>query len=138
MTQPINNDPATPARKAETAPVPLRQRLADWLSRAWRPAGTIAAVCLAALLMWHVANGKNGLNAWHKKRAEDLQLRKEIDDLQSENTRLRERIERLKSDPGAIEHEARQKLHYAKPDEVIVDLPPDPKQQPAPPAGAAK
>jgi len=40
-------------------------------------------------------------------------------------------VERLKKDPDAIEHEAREKLHYARPGEVIYTLPPDPKQKPA-------
>ena len=57
---------------------------------------------------------------WQQKRVEDRQLRKEIDDLQQENARLRERIERLKSNPDAIGQVARDKLHYAKPNEVIV------------------
>ena len=36
---------------------------------------------------------------------------------------MREQIEHLNSDPDAIEREAREKLHYAKPGEVIVTLP---------------
>lgn len=78
-----------------------------------------------------MVNGKNGLTVWHKKRAEDRQLRQEINDLQQENARLREHIEHLKSDPDAIEHEAREKLHYAKPGEVIYALPAAPQAQPA-------
>jgi len=77
-------------------------------------------------------NGKNGLTVWRQKRAEDKQLQKEIKELEEENARLREHVERLKSDPGAIEHEAREKLHYAKPNEVIVALPPQPKDSPIP------
>ena len=46
-----------------------------------------------------------------------------------ENARLRVRVEKLKSDPDAIEREAREKLHYARPGEVIYTLPPDPAQQ---------
>ena len=46
----------------------------------------------------------------------------EIKQLQDENAHLREHVEQLKSDPDAIEHEAREKLHYAKPNEVIVAL----------------
>ena len=80
-------------------------------------------------LRWHVVNGKHGLSVWQQKRVEDKQLRKEIEDLQQENARLRERIEKLKSDPDAIEHEAREKLHYAKPGEVIYALPPEPPAQ---------
>ena len=105
------------------APLPIGKRAALWAARAWRPAGTAVAVVLALLLTWHVINGKNGLQAWHKKRGEDLLLRKDINDLQQENARLKERIEKLKSDPDAIEHEAREKLHYAKPGEVIYALP---------------
>ena len=99
------------------------------MQRAWRPAGTAVAVGLALLLMWHVVNGKNGLTVWHQKRAEDQQLQKEIQRLDQENARLREHVERLKSDPDAIEHEAREKLHYAKPNEVIVALPAETKEQ---------
>jgi cell division protein FtsB len=101
--------------------------------RVWRTAGTVLAVCLALLLTWHVVNGKNGLTVWHKKRAEDQQLRREIDSLEKENARLRDRIDRLKNDPEAIEHEAREKLHYARPGDVIVALPDQPKPQPPAP-----
>jgi cell division protein FtsB len=68
---------------------------------------------------------------WHQKRAEDRQLQKEIQDLEQENAHLREHNERLKSDPNAIEHEAREKLHYTKPGEVIYTLPAPPQPQPA-------
>jgi cell division protein FtsB len=106
-----------------TAVVPLSRRVLEWAQRAWRPAGTVVAAGLALLLTWHVINGKDGLQVWHEKRSQDQQLRREIDDLQQENARLRDHIERLKSDPDAIEHEAREKLHYAKPGEVIYTLP---------------
>jgi cell division protein FtsB len=84
---------------------------------------------LALLLGWHVVNGKHGLSVWQQNRVEDRQLRQQIDDLQQENGRLRQRVGRLKSDPDAIGHEAREKLHYAKPNEVIVTLPPDRQPQ---------
>ena len=91
------------------------------------------AKVLAILLTWHVINGKHGLTVWRQKRAEDLQLRKEIDNLQQENARLRQHVERLKTDPDAIEHEAREKLHYAKPGEVIYTLPAQTPPQTNPP-----
>ena len=111
------------APKPKAAPKLLRERALEWGQRMWRPAGTGVVVALALLLGWHVVNGKHGLSAWQQNRTQDKQLRKEIDDLQQENARLRVRVEKLKSDPNAIEHEAREKLHYAKPGEVIVDLP---------------
>ena len=116
-----NAPTAKPATEA-AAPAPLSLRLVAFAQRAWRPAGTGIAVLLALLLMGHVVNGKNGLTIWHQKRTEDKQLQKEIEDLQQENAQLREHVERLKSDPDAIEHEAREKLHYAKPNEVIVAI----------------
>ena len=119
----------------ETVAVPLSNRALEFAQRAWRPAGTALAVCLALLLMGHVVKGKNGLTIWHKKRAEDQQLQKEINQLQQENAQLSQHVEQLRSDPDAIEHEAREKLHYAKPNEVIVALPGPPKDL-AQPAGA--
>jgi cell division protein FtsB len=47
---------------------------------------------------------------------------------------MRQQVERLNTDPEAIEREAREKLHYAKPGEVIYALPAQPRGQ-AQPAG---
>src|SRR5665213_4599569 len=116
------------------SPAPIPRRALDWSLRVWRPTGTAVAVGLALLLGWHVVNGKHGLSVWQQKRVEDRQLRKEIDALQQENARLQVRIDRLKSNPDAIEHEAREKLHYAKPGEVIYALHAAPAVQ-AQPAG---
>jgi cell division protein FtsB len=127
----------TEENAAGTVAGPMPRRALDWTMRVWRPAGTVVAVALALLLTWHVIDGKNGLSAWHNKRAEDHRLQREINDLERENASLRERIERLKSNPEAVGMLAREKLHYAKPNEVIVTLPPDP-QTPAQPAAAGK
>jgi cell division protein FtsB len=117
--------------------IPLSWRAVEFMGRAWRPAATVVVVMLALLLGWHAFYGKNGVSVWEQKRVEDRQLRKEIDDLQQENSRLRTRIEQLKTNPDAIGQVARDKLHYAKPNEVIVTLPPEPQKQ-AQPAGAGK
>jgi cell division protein FtsB len=117
------------------APDPMPRRALDWPQQVWSPAGTVVAIVLALLLIWHVFNTKNGLSVWYQKRAEDRQLQREITDLKQENARLRQQVERLKSDPNAIEQAARERLHYAKPGEVIYALPAQPKTQPA---GVAK
>ena len=106
-----------------------RERAIDWAQQAWRPAGTLVAVMLALGFGWGVVNGKHGLSVWHQQRTEDKQIRQEIQELQQENDHLRDHIGRLKSDPSAIEHEAREKLHYAKPGEVIYTLPSVPQAQ---------
>jgi cell division protein FtsB len=108
-----------------------REPAAHWAERIWRPAGTLLAVLLALLLTWHVIDGKDGLSAWQKKRAEERQYQQEIDRLQKENTQLSDQIQHLQSDPNAIEHEAREELHYAKPGEVIYTLPAPPQGQTA-------
>jgi cell division protein FtsB len=117
-----------------TGAAPIQKRALDWTLRVWRPVGTVVAVGLALLVTWHVINGKHGLNVWQQNRLEDHELQKEIKDLGDENARLRDRVERLKSDPDAIEHEAREKLHYAKPGEVIYTLPAGAQAQPQPAA----
>jgi cell division protein FtsB len=111
-------------------PQPLSQKVLTAAARIWRPAGSVLAVALALLLTWHVVNGKHGLSVWQQKRVEDRQLRQEINSLEQENARLRDRIHKLKTDPDAIEREAREKLHYAKPGEVIYALPADSAAQP--------
>jgi cell division protein FtsB len=130
LFQPEKKKPASP-------PLPPRKRALAFIRRAWRPAGTVVAVVLALLLMGHVINGKHGLSVWQQKRAEDRALQNQIKDVQQENAQLRRQIERLKTDPAAIEHEAREKLHYAKPGEVIYTLPPPPPAQ-AQPSSSAK
>ncbi|HET6207800.1 MAG TPA: septum formation initiator family protein [Terracidiphilus sp.] len=131
-----DNDQAvgsTQKRRAVTPREPFSRQALQWAMRVWRPAGSVIAVGLALLLTWHVVNGKHGLSVWQQKRVEDRQLRREIEDLQQENAILRQRVEKLKSDPHAIEREARENLHYAKPGEVIYALPPVPPPH-APPA----
>ena len=113
----------TPAREPVPAREPLSARVRELWRRIWRPAGTLVAFALALVLTWHVINGKHGLNVWLEKRTEDKQLQRDIKDLNEENARLRDRIGHLKSDPDTIMIRARETLHYAKPDEVIVALP---------------
>lgn len=117
-----------PAPPAE--PLSKRELAIALARRAWRQAGTVVAVVLAALLMWHVINGKHGLSFWHQNHKRDHDLQQQINDIQQENAHLRKQIDRLKSDPDAIEREAREKLHYAKPGEVIYSLPDLPPRQP--------
>lgn len=107
----------------------LRERALNHAQRLWRPAGTVVAVVLALLVTWHVIYGKHGISIWQQKRAEDRALQQEIKNLQQENADMRQHIQHLQSDPDAIEREAREKLHYAKPGEVIYTLPAQPQQQ---------
>ena len=120
-------------KEAANEPLPLRERGILWLQQGWRPAGTVFAAILALAFAWSVINGKHGLSTWYQQRSQEKQLKNEIQQLEDENAHLRQHVDRLKTDPDAIEHEAREKLHYAKPGEVIYTLPPDKQKQPPAP-----
>jgi cell division protein FtsB len=89
----------------------------------WRKVATVAAGALAVGLGYHVIFGQNGLTAYQQKRQEFLSLQGQLHSLQRENELLKGHVERLQSDPDAIEHQAREELHYTRPGEVIYTLP---------------
>ena len=77
-------------------------------------------VVLGALFFgYHAFFGVNGVNSYQQKRTEGRAIEKRIADLQQQNAKLQQKVNQLKSDPDAIEHEARERLHYARPGEVI-------------------
>ncbi len=119
------------------ADLSLPKRVQAFARRVWPQTASVLAVGLTLWLGWQVVYEKNGLSAWQQKRAEERQLLKENEDLKQENAHLRDQIERLKSNPDAIGIVARSTRRYAKPNEVIVTLPPD-KKTPAQPAGTVK
>ena len=90
-----------------------------------RRVATCAVVLLTVMLGFHVVFGKNGLIAYRAKRTQVHDLREQMTGLQTENSRLRSHVDRLSSDPDAVEHEARESLHYTRPGEVIYTVPAD-------------
>jgi len=92
---------------------------AGFVYRMRRRIATGAVVGAALFFGYHAFFGANGVNMYAQKRAEGRVLAKHIADLQQQNTRLQQQVTELKTDPDAIEHEARERLHYAKPGEVI-------------------
>jgi cell division protein FtsB len=92
---------------------------AGFLYRMRRRIATGAVVAAALFFGYHAFFGENGVNMYAQKRAEGRVLVKHIADLQQQNTRLQQQVKELKTDPDAIEHEARERLHYARPGEVI-------------------
>jgi cell division protein FtsB len=119
--------PLAETSKSEEQSQPLMERWWSQYKANRRRIGTVAAAVFAVLLAWHVVSGRNGLTSWQQKRADDKALAKEIEELTAENARIAQHVDRLRSDPGAIEHEARLRLRYARPNEVIYALPDVPK-----------
>ena len=91
-----------------------------------RRLATVLAVLLAAGVGYHVVFGPNGLTVYKGKRESERALTQQLQLLSRENDSLKGHVERLESDPGAIEHQAREELHYTRPGEVIVTLPVEP------------
>ncbi len=87
-----------------------------------RSLATVFALALALLFGWHAVFGANGITAYAQKRGEDRALQAQIDKLSTENAKLKDHVEHLQTDPDAIEVEARQRLHYTRPGEVIYTL----------------
>jgi cell division protein FtsB len=98
----------------------------DRVSTGWRKAATAGIGALAVLMGYGVVFGHNGLTAFEHKRVETRDLQVQMQRLQAENDRLKEHVDHLQNDPGAIEHQAREELHYTRAGEVIYTLPAKP------------
>jgi cell division protein FtsB len=106
------------------------KRAAERVSEAWhwlytsrRRLATAGVGLLALYVAAHAVFGANGFLVYVHKRAEAQKLDQQIEQLKQENDRLSENIKALKTDPAAIEREAREQLHYARPGEVIYTMP---------------
>jgi cell division protein FtsB len=89
----------------------------------WRRVATVAAAALAIGVGYHVVFGQNGLTVYQQKNRDAKMLDGQVKSLERENELLKAHVERLQSDPNAIEHQAREELHYTRPGEVIYTLP---------------
>ena len=96
----------------------------SWLLTARRRVATFSVGALILFLGYHVIFGANGLLVYRQKRQQSREIQQQIENMQQQNATLEKQIKALKSDPQAIEKEARESLHYARPGEVVYTLPP--------------
>jgi len=89
-----------------------RRRLATW-----------GLFVFAALIAAHVLFGTNGWMAYEDKKTEYRKVTDDVQRMQQENAQLEAQIKALKTDPKAIEKEAREQLKYAKPGEIVYVMP---------------
>ena len=92
------------------------------LYRVRRTLATAVAVALALVFGWHAFFGQNGITAYAQKRAQNRALQTQIEQLKQENSTLSDRVDHLQTDADTIEMEARKRLHYTRPGEVIYTL----------------
>ena len=115
-----------PVRPVATRVYALRRRIA-----------TITVAVLTGLLFVHVLLGANGMIVYTQKRTEYQSLQKQIIVEQRENELYTQQIQGLKTDEKAIEKEAREQLHYARPGEYVY-VPPVPANPALPANHSAK
>ena len=112
--------------------------LAPWgrLGYRWRwRLATIGVALIAVQLGFHVYSGPNGWIAYQQKKQEHQKLQQQVEQLQQGNEELERHVKALKSDPHAIEKEAREQLRYVRPGEIIYVMP---DAKPATPPRAGK
>ena len=96
---------------------------AKWFYAMRRVLATSCIGVLAILIGYKVVVGANGTMEWRGKRAEYLRLQQEIDKASLEHQELENRVKKLQSDPNTIVKEAREKLGYVMPGEVVLVRP---------------
>jgi cell division protein FtsB len=100
-----------------------------WFYRMRRVVATLCVGVLAVLIAYKVVVGANGTLEWRAKRAEYQRLQMAIDKARLEHEELENRVKKLQNDPNAIIKEAREKLGYVMPGEVVL-VQPQPKTDP--------
>jgi len=100
----------------------------------WRRKLATAAIgmLLAVTAYYVVFSRANGLMVYEEKRRESQDLDRQIKALQQQNATMEQEIKALKNDPKTIEKEARERLRYARPGEVVFTLPTTPAAAPTP------
>jgi cell division protein FtsB len=116
----------------------FRKKISELLYCNRRRIATVAVAALACIVGYHAVFGANGMVVYHKKRAEYRAQQQQFEELQKQNDRLAQENRGLKTDPAAIEREARQQLHYTKPGEVVLVPPPSSAPQSEQPKTAQK
>jgi cell division protein FtsB len=122
------SSPSIPARR--TGLFAALRRLFERVYSVRRRIATAAAAMLVVGFGYHVVFGQNGLIGYEQKRQDTKTLDGELKNLQRENEELKAHVDRLQNDPSAIEHQAREELHYTRPGEVIYTLPAAKSPQP--------
>jgi len=98
-------------------------KLAMWIRRAVRLCALAGLACVVVVVGYKVVFGANGTVEWRAKRAEYQRLQNEIEKANQQHQELESRVRKLQSDPNTIIKEARERLGYVRPGEVILVQP---------------
>ena len=95
-------------------------KVGGWLYHMRRILATLCIGVLAALIAYKVVFGANGTVEWRAKRAEYQKVQHEIEVDNQLHQDLQTRVRKLQTDRDAIIKEAREKLGYVMPGEVVL------------------
>jgi cell division protein FtsB len=95
----------------------------EWLYRLRRKLATAGIGVVLCVIGYHAIFGANGLMVYQQKRRESGELERQIKAMQQQNGGMEQEIKALKNDPKTIEKEARERLRYARPGEIVYTLP---------------
>ncbi len=91
-----------------------------WFYRMRRVLATLCLGVLAALVGYKAVFGANGMLIYRAKQAEYRKLQRDIEEQKAENAQLERRVNALRTDPRAIQKEAREQLGFVMPGEVVL------------------
>lgn len=94
----------------------------ELLYRSRRKAAAAGVGALLCVVGYYAVFAANGLVDYRHKRQTSQELDRQIKALQQQNAGVEQEIKALKSDPKTIEKEARERLRYARPGEVVYTL----------------
>ena len=101
-----------------------------WDHKPFRRNAILAMALVVLALAVHEVFGDHGYLALRRQQQEYNTLQQNIRNLSKENQQLQQKIQSLKTDPEAIEKQAREQLHLVRPGQFVYVLP---KKQQAPP-----
>ena len=91
--------------------------------RIYRLLAVSGAGALLCVVAYYVVFSANGLMVYREKRRASQELERQIKALQQQNGATESEIKALRTNPQTIEKEARERLHYTRPGEVVYSLP---------------
>jgi cell division protein FtsB len=91
----------------------------EWTHRLRHKLAAAVVGALLCVVAYYALFAANGPMDHRQKRQESLELDRQIKALQQQNGAMEREIKALRDDPKTIEKEARERLRYARPGEVV-------------------
>ncbi|HKT10944.1 MAG TPA: septum formation initiator family protein [Terriglobia bacterium] len=94
-----------------------------WDHKTLRRNAIFVMALLSLVMLMHEIFGRNGYMTLRSEKKQFTGLQKQIQTTSEENKKIEQKIQALKSNPEAVEKQARDQLHLARPGEIIYMLP---------------